>query len=169
MSQIILAVMPSMTRSVIVPTLESLLLSNLEIFAVTAACHHRVVVDVLAERDVADAGAREHSIGACLGLGVTMRPHARGWLLLPADAGPVPAALLATMSLALQTHPLVHAMSKGRRSYPVGVSADLYSEMSRVDSEERFRRLLARYPAQAFKVEDIEHGDYTLSVHGTLR
>ena len=169
MSQIILAVMPSMADSVIVKTLESLLLANVDVFAVTAACHRRQVVEVLAERDVADAGSREVSIGACLGLGVSMRPHARGWLLLPGDAGPVPAALLATMAHALQSHPLVHAMSRGRRSYPVGVSTDLYSEMSRVDSEERFRRLLARYPAQAIKVEDIEHGDYTLSVHGTLR
>lgn len=168
MSQIVVAILPGMSASSISSTLEGLLHAHRPICAVASAVHRRRVVDVLAERDVVDPQDRESSLGGCFGLGVLSRPHADGWLLVPGDAGRLPPHLLLQIEAKLQQHPIVHAMTHGRRSYPVGLSADLYGEMVRVENEERFRRLMARYPAHAHAVEDLDHGDFTLSIHGSL-
>jgi molybdenum cofactor cytidylyltransferase len=54
----------------------------------------------------------------------------------------------------LARHPAVFAQYRGRRGHPVGFSAELYSELVRLQGDEGARRLLARYPTQAVEVDD---------------
>jgi len=91
-----------------------------------------------------------HSIAA----GVSARPHAGGWLVLPGDMPLVRPTTLVAVALALDHHPIAFAQHQGRRGHPVGFGAELYSELTALAGDEGARRLVARYPAFAVETDD---------------
>ncbi|MFM8637611.1 MAG: nucleotidyltransferase family protein, partial [Betaproteobacteria bacterium] len=48
----------------------------------------------------------------------------------------------------------VYPLHRGRRGHPVGFSAELASELMRLNGDEGARRLVARYPGHALDVDD---------------
>jgi molybdenum cofactor cytidylyltransferase len=91
-----------------------------------------------------------HSIAA----GVSARPDARGWLILPGDMPLVRPASMLAVARQLEHHPVVYAQHKGRRGHPVAFSAELYSELVTLTGDEGARRLIARYPAIGVELDD---------------
>jgi molybdenum cofactor cytidylyltransferase len=108
---------------------------------------------VLPEVGSAGSGATlgmGHSIAA----GVSARPDARGWLILPGDMPLVRPASMLAVARQLEHHPVVYAQHKGRRGHPVAFSAELYSELVTLTGDEGARRLIARYPAIGVELDD---------------
>jgi molybdenum cofactor cytidylyltransferase len=93
-------------------------------------------------------------MGYSIAAGVSARPDASGWLILPADMPLVQSATLQAVARELEHHPVVYAQHKGRRGHPVGFSAELYSELVVLTGDEGARRLVARYPAVGVEVDD---------------
>jgi molybdenum cofactor cytidylyltransferase len=93
-------------------------------------------------------------MGYSIAVGVSARPDASGWLILPADMPLVQTATLQAVARQLEHHPVVYAQHKGRRGHPVGFSAELYSELAVLTGDEGARRLVARYPALGVEVDD---------------
>jgi molybdenum cofactor cytidylyltransferase len=55
---------------------------------------------------------------------------------------------------ALSQAPVAYAQYRGRQGFPVGLSAELFSELVPLSGEEGLRRLLVRYPSVAVEVDD---------------
>ena len=64
------------------------------------------------------------------------------------------AQTLLAVAHALELHPVAYGQHRGRRGLPIGFSAELYSELMRLQGETGAGRLLARYPAQGVEVDD---------------
>jgi len=77
-----------------------------------------------------------------------------GWLILPGDMPLVRPQTLRAVGRALDSAPVAYAQYRGRQGFPVGLSAELYSELALLSGEEGLRRLLARYPSNAVEVDD---------------
>jgi molybdenum cofactor cytidylyltransferase len=110
-------------------------------------------VIVLPEVGSGPAGAAlgmGHSIAA----GVSARPDAHGWLVLPGDMPLVRPGSMLAVARQLDEHPIAYAQYKGRRGHPVAFSAELYSELVELSGDEGARRLLARYPAVGIELDD---------------
>lgn len=136
----------------------SALASGLPVVVVTIAAlaaeaaRHVAARDVIVVRDEEAARGMGHSIAA----GVSARPDAPGWLVLPGDMPLVaPASLLAVAeAVSVSEHPVVYAQHHGRRGHPVGFAAELLSELRHLSGDEGARRLLARYPAHGIELDD---------------
>ncbi len=86
--------------------------------------------------------------------GVMHRPQSPGWLLLPADMPMLQAGTLQALASGLGRGPLAYPCYRHRRGHPIAVSAELYSELVRMESEQDLRRLAARYPSVDVDVDD---------------
>lgn len=86
--------------------------------------------------------------------GVMHRSQSPGWLLLPADMPMLQAGTLQALASGLGRGPLAYPCYRHRRGHPMAVSAELYSELVRMDSEQDLRRLAARYPSVDVDVDD---------------
>lgn len=134
----------------------SALASGLPVVVVTIAAlaaeagRHVAARDVIVVRDEEAARGMGHSIAA----GVSVRPEAPGWLVLPGDMPLVAPATLLAVADAVAEHPVVFAQYHGRRGHPVGFAAELLSELRRLSGDEGARRLLARYPAHGIELDD---------------
>lgn len=104
---------------------------------------------IVLPRDEADRGVG-HSIAA----GVTARPQADGWLVLPGDMPLVSPRALVAVAAALEAHPVVYAQHHGRRGYPLGFSMGMYSELASLQGDDDARRLFGRFPAVGVDVDD---------------
>jgi len=93
-------------------------------------------------------------MGFSIAAGVSHRPDASGWLVLPGDMPLVEPSTLQAVAQALDDHAVVYAQHKGRRGHPVGFASELYSELVRLEGDEGARRLVARYPAVGLEVDD---------------
>ncbi|MBA3590167.1 nucleotidyltransferase family protein [Methylibium sp.] len=91
-----------------------------------------------------------HSIAA----GVSSRPQAPGWLVLPGDMPLAHSASLRAVAAALGEHPIVYAQYRGQRGHPVGFRAELYAELAALRSDEGARGVVARHAAQGVEVDD---------------
>lgn len=147
--------------SVLATTLGEVRLSGLPMVVVTVPSLRAAIPDWVPEQDVvllseaADRpAAQPFGMGHSIATGVTHRPHARGWLVLPADMPLVQSATLRTVAEALPHHLVVYAQHLGRRGHPVGFGAELYSELARLSGDDGARRLLARFPTQGVEVPD---------------
>jgi len=96
----------------------------------------------------------DRGLGHTVAAGVQARPHAPGWLLLPADMPLVGPQAMITVAQALLHHTAVVAQHHGRRGHPVGFSSGLYSELMSLVGDDGLRRMLARYPAHGVEVAD---------------
>ena len=143
-------------RSILATTVRHAVESQLPLVVVTTAALAPLLATHLATRDLlilSDADAAR-GLGYSLAAGVAERSGAPGWLMLPADMPLVqPASLLAVAS-ALEQFTVVHAQHHGRRGYPVGFAAELYSELVTLGGDDGARRLMARYPAHGQEVAD---------------
>jgi len=98
--------------------------------------------------------SRPLGMGDSIMAGVTARPHADGWLILPGDMPLIQPATLRAVADALPQHLAVYAQHLGRRGHPVGFGPELYSELAMLSGDEGARRLLARFPAHGIEVPD---------------
>lgn len=111
---------------------------------------------LVARRDlvvVSDADARR-GVGHSIAAGVSERPHAEGWLVLPGDMPMIRAQSILAVADALAEHPVAFTQYRGRRGHPVGFATELYSELVALEGDEGARRIVARYPAHAVEVDD---------------
>jgi molybdenum cofactor cytidylyltransferase len=148
------------TGTVLGTTLRHAILSQLSLVVVTteplADVARRSVAarDVVVLPEVGTPNAGPLGMGFSIATGVSARPDASGWLILPADMPLVQSTTLVAVARQLENHPVVYAQYKGRRGHPVGFSAELYSELIVLGGDEGARRLVARYPAFGVEVDD---------------
>jgi molybdenum cofactor cytidylyltransferase len=137
-------------------TLAQVMESRLPCVVVTTPALEPEAARVLARRDLVVISQQEadKGIGHTVAAGVQARPHAPGWLLLPADMPLVGPYAIEAVAQALPQHTAVVAQHHGRRGHPVGFSSGLYSELMSLANEDGLRRLLARYPAHGVEVAD---------------
>ena len=141
-------------------TLRHVIASHLKVVVVTtsalaaAARLHVAARDVVVLPEVGTSGLEALGMGYSISAGVSARPDAAGWLVLPGDMPLVQPATLVAVARQLAHHAVVYAQHKGRRGHPVGFSAELYSELVALRGDEGARRLVSRYPALAVEVDD---------------
>ena len=146
--------------SVLGTTLRQVLASGLPMVVVTTAALAEVVRPSVATRDIVvlpEVGTpvpEPLGMGYSIACGVSARPDASGWLILPGDMPLVKPATLQLLARELSHHTVVYAQHLGRRGHPVGFAAELYSELVRLGGDEGARRLVARYPAKGIEVDD---------------
>lgn len=150
---------PFGASTVLGSTLASVRRSGLPLAVVTTEALRDFVATEVDAADLVVLPLPENSgapqgMGWSIAGGVTARPHARGWLLLPGDMPLVQPATLQALATALPQHLVVYAQHRGRRGHPVGFGPELYSELAMLSGDEGARRLLARYPAQGIEVPD---------------
>jgi molybdenum cofactor cytidylyltransferase len=142
--------------SVLGQTVQQVLESRLPLLLVTTAELAAPAAQVLARREVLLLSREEagRGMGASIASGVAERAAASGWLLLPGDMPLVRASTLRAVADALELHAVVFAQHKGRRGHPVGFSAELFSELIRLEGDEGAKRVVARYPVHGQEVDD---------------
>jgi molybdenum cofactor cytidylyltransferase len=142
--------------SVLATTLRHAIESRMPVLVVTTERLAALVVGIVATRDVlvlSDADTRR-GIGHSIAAGVAERASAPGWVALPGDMPVVKPSTLRAVAAALAEHPVACAQYRGRRGYPVGFGAELYSELVMLTGDDGVRRLIARYPAHGEEVDD---------------
>ncbi|TAL23972.1 MAG: nucleotidyltransferase family protein [Aquabacterium sp.] len=97
---------------------------------------------------------RTISEGYAIAMGVSARSNAPGWVLLPGDMPLVQPSTMQAVADGLSHGPVCLAQHEGRDGRPVAFSAELYSDLIRLDSDEGTRRLQMRYPAHRVGVDD---------------
>jgi molybdenum cofactor cytidylyltransferase len=141
-------------------TLRRVLSTHLPVVVVTteslvdAASHHVALRDVVVVPAVGTATSQPLGMGYSIAMGVSARPHASGWLVLPGDMPMVQPRTILAVAAALDHYPIAYAQYRGHRGHPVGFGAELYSELVRLSGDEGARRLIARYPAHGVEVND---------------
>ncbi|HSN33102.1 MAG TPA: nucleotidyltransferase family protein [Ideonella sp.] len=124
-----------------------------EMFAAEARAH-LAARDVVVVPQTGTPSALPLGMGYSIAAGVSARPNASGWLVLPGDMPLVQPRSLVAVGQALEHHPVAFAQYRGRRGHPVGFGAELYSELVALSGDTGARRLLARYPSHAVEVDD---------------
>lgn len=151
---------PLGATSVLDTTLRHALASQLPIVVVTTAGMVGIAQRIVATRDivvlpeVGTSGSEPLGMGYSIACGVSARPNAAGWLILPGDMPMVLPSTLQAVARELAHHPVAYAQHRGQRGHPVGFSAELYSELVALVGDEGARRLVARYPAHGVEVSD---------------
>jgi molybdenum cofactor cytidylyltransferase len=147
-------------RSVLATTLGQAIASHLHVVVVTTepfadlARQSVAARDVVVVPEVGDAGSPGLGMGYSISAGVSARPHAAGWLILPGDMPLVQPATLLAVARLLDDHAVVYAQHRGKRGHPVGFAPELYSELVALSGDEGARRLVARYPAFGVELDD---------------
>jgi molybdenum cofactor cytidylyltransferase len=147
---------PLFQTTVLGATLRHALDSGLPLVVVTTARLAPLASSLVAAKDVLvldEAGTRR-GIGHSIAAGVSERAASPGWLVLPGDMPLVTPATLRAVAKALAEHPVACAQYRGRRGYPVGFAAELYSELAVLTGDDGARRLIARYPVHGKEVDD---------------
>ena len=146
--------------SVLGTTLRQVLASRLPMVVVATAALAEIAKRSVATRDivvlpdVGTPGPEPLGMGYSIACGVSARPDASGWLVLPGDMPMVEPATLQAVARELRHHTVVYAQHRGQRGHPVGFAAELYSELAALGGDDGARRLVARYPAHGVEVDD---------------
>jgi molybdenum cofactor cytidylyltransferase len=137
-------------------TLHQVLASQLPVLVVTTPALAELANQSVAMRDIVviPADAPGPGMGQSIAAGVAARSNAPGWLVLPGDMPLVSPQTLQAVAAELAHHTVVLAQHQGLHGYPVGFSAELYSELMALKGDQSERRLMARYPAYAVSVND---------------
>ncbi len=141
-------------------TLQHAIASQLQVVVVTTerfaevARHSVAARDVIVLPEVGAPGQRGLGMGHSISVGVSARPDAAGWLILPGDMPRIQPVTLQAVARQLEHHAIAYAQFKGRRGHPVGFSPELYSELIALSGDEGARRLVARYPAFGVELDD---------------
>lgn len=137
-------------------TLGQVIASDCPFIVVTTARLVPLALRQVARRDllvVSEEDARR-GVGHSIAAGVSERPMASGWLVLPGDMPMIGAASMRAVADALDEHPIAFSQYRGRRGHPVGFGAELYSELVALEGDQGARRIVARYPAHAVAIDD---------------
>lgn len=110
--------------------------------------------DVVDLPDMPSSRSRADRLARAVAAGVEASANAPGWLLLPADMPMLQVDTLRAVANAVALYTVVFPQYRHRRGHPVGFSAELFSELIRLDSERDLARLTARYPAMGVDVDD---------------
>lgn len=110
--------------------------------------------DVIDLPEMSRTRSRADRLARAVAAGVEASANAPGWLLLPADMPMLQVDTLRAVANALALYTVVFPQYRHRRGHPVGFSAELFSELIRLDSERDLARLTARYPAMGIDVDD---------------
>jgi molybdenum cofactor cytidylyltransferase len=110
--------------------------------------------DVIDLPDMPSSRSRADRLARAVATGVEASANAPGWLLLPADMPMLQVDTLRAVANAVAHYTVVFPQYRHRRGHPVGFSAELFSELIRLDSERDLARLTARYPAMGVDVDD---------------
>jgi len=110
--------------------------------------------DVVELPDMPSSRSRADRLAKAVAAGVEASANAPGWLLLPADMPMLQVDTLRAVANAVALYTVVFPQYRHRRGHPVGFSAELFSELIRLDSERDLARLTARYPAMGVDVDD---------------
>jgi molybdenum cofactor cytidylyltransferase len=146
--------------SVLEATLSRVVQAGLPVVVVTTSPLVPLAQQVVAARDIVlvppiNSPTQERlGLGYSVAAGVNARPRAAGWLVLPADMPLVRPDTLRAVLRALQQAPIARAQYQGQRSYPVGFTPELYTELSALSGDDGLRRLLSRYPVHEVEVAD---------------
>ena len=141
-------------------TLGQAIASHLHVVVVTTEPFADLARQSVAARDVVvlpEVGSSDPvavGMGHSISAGVSVRPHAAGWLILPGDMPLVQPSTLVAVARLLDDHAVVYAQHRGKRGHPVGFAPELYSELLALGGDEGARRLVARYPAFGVEVDD---------------
>ena len=141
-------------------TLRHAIASHLQVVVVTTealaevACRSVAARDVIVLPEVGAPGQSGLGMGYSISAGVSARPNASGWLILPGDMPQVQPVTLQAVARQLAHHAVVYAQYKGRRGHPVGFSAEVSSELVSLSGDAGAHRLIARYPALGLEVDD---------------
>ena len=141
-------------------TLRNAISSRLPMVVVTTAPladearRHVAARDVIVLPENGSPGGAPIGMGHSICAGVSARPDAGGWLILPADMPLVRPTTLQRVARELAHNAIAYAQYKGRRGHPVGFSAGLFSELIALAGDEGARRLIARYPGFGVNVDD---------------
>ena len=147
---------PLGASTVLGATLGQVIASGCPFVVVTTARLAPTALGQVARRDllvVSDDDARR-GVGHTIAAGVSERPTAGGWLVMPGDMPMIGVASIRAVADALDEHPVAFSQYRGRRGHPVGFGSELYSELIALDGDEGARRIVARYPAHAVPVDD---------------
>lgn len=151
---------PLGASTVLGSTLRHAIASHLSVVVVVTEALADIARRHVASRDmvvlpaVGTPGPQPLGMGFSIAAGVSARPDAPGWLVLPGDMPLVQTATLSAVASALDHHPVAYAQHRGRRGHPVGFSSELYSELVTLSGDEGAKRLIARYPAFGVEVND---------------
>lgn len=142
--------------SVLGTTLACVRASCLPMVVVTTEAMAAEVARHASSRDIVVVPATQvqHGMSRSIATGVSARPQAPGWLILPGDMPLIQPDTLHRVADALSGYACVVPFHQGRRGHPVGFSAELYSELIALSGDEGARRLLLRYPAREVHVDD---------------
>lgn len=110
--------------------------------------------DVVELTEAQGPGSRTDLLSRAVAAGVLASPHAPGWLLWPADMGDVQPDTLRLIAHGVTHYPMVYPQYRQCRGHPVGLSAEFFSELIRLNSERDLSRLMTRYPALGLDVDD---------------
>jgi len=136
-------------------TLRNAIASRLPVLVVTSAELAPLAYQQVAARDVVILPPlRSRGMGDSIAAGVSARPDASGWLVLPGDMPLVQPSTLLAVAGALEEHAVVYAQHRGRRGHPVAFAAELYSELIQLSGDDGARRMMLRYPAHGQDVDD---------------
>jgi molybdenum cofactor cytidylyltransferase len=149
---------PAPDAAVFAATLQSVLASGLPRVVVASPASAQAAAQVVGAQDVVAMTEVDPQTsggaGAAMAAGVMARPHAPGWVFLPAGMAAVRPATLRAVAAALAEYPIVYAQCRGQRGQPVAFSGEMYSELVALRGDDAARRLLARFAAQAVEVDD---------------
>lgn len=145
-------------ESVLSRTVRHAVASGLPVVVVTTAAFAEDAARQVARRDVVVLGSSDGmapgGMGDSIAAGVSARPGASGWLMLPADMPLVRPDTLRRLASALRQHSLAFAQYRGRRGHPVAFGSEFFSDLVRLSGDEGARRILVRYPAHGMEVDD---------------
>jgi molybdenum cofactor cytidylyltransferase len=151
---------PLGSLSVLATTLRHAIASQLHVVVVTTEPFADLARSSVAARDVVvlpevgTHGANELGMGRSIAAGVSARPQASGWIVLPGDMPLILPSTVQAVARQLAHHPIVYAQHQGRRGHPVGFAAEMYSELVALSGDVGARRLIARYPAFGIELDD---------------
>lgn len=151
---------PLGAKSVLGQTISHAIESGLPVVVVTTdrlaaeAARWVALRDLVLLPEAGNGGKGLLGMGYSIAAGVSARPHAQGWLVLPGDMPLVRPATLRAVAQGLAQSPVVYAQHLGRRGHPVGFAAELYSELVQLQGDEGARRVTARYPSVGLELAD---------------
>lgn len=146
---------PMAGGTVLSATLRHARASGLPLTVVTTG-HWRVplLAQNVALNQLVTLPAEAASVGKAIAAGVTNRPNAAGWLVLPADMPGVAPETLLALAGALADSPMVYPECRGQRGQPMGFAGELCSDLLRLTDDDSVRRLLARFPVRGVPLAD---------------
>lgn len=146
---------PMAQGTVLTTTLRHVRASGLPLTMVAdAVWREELLVEGVALNELVTLAPEQAALGLAIAAGVTNRPNAAGWLVLPADMPAVAPDTLCRLAKAVHEAPMVYPEHRGQRGQPMGFAGELCADLLRLTDDDSVRRLLARFPTQAVPVPD---------------